>query len=747
VEEEEEEDDDDDDGQQVSSEVTVVRTIDQRLADLQRAQEEVAILSKTPGLMDAMKDVLLRAEIQKQQRRFRGVLELEKKEADRRVREGQATERARLLNKYQDACSAEEWPLRMALEEEAAKVAQARAVAGAVAEAVARAREQMACATASRVRAQTDAHELRWRQRAEAEEAAVVSQAEATAQARRLAQTQAQQLAFAQQQAQQAQQQQAAAAQAHQLEAAAHAQAVADAVAEAVAETEAAAEAIAQDQTANAVAQAVNDAQAKAQQDKERAVANAGRAYQYGEVAKEKAAKRAQTYAVAGAVAEAVAQEQTAAVAAQAQAVANAVAEAVAVAEAAAAAAQAEATAQAQRLAQRQAEQLAAAQQQAQQAQQQQAAAAQAHQLEAAAHAQAVADVQAAVAEAVAAAAADAQAAAAAAVVAAADTDRWRAAALSCDGYAATDDPGHVPQTTPGGCFATSNYKVAYDGVRRAENALEPQHKDRVLFAVRRLVEDFCERLYPGDAVATPLQVAAGRAFVLVLQDEWQLNDDADKASERVWTSLQKLPLVGTPGVGIGREFCSIFSQAIRDDRASVARACAIFARGLRTNLVVSRGGIAGNVRVSGMCPPGGVCWRGGGFNDLFKPFFTDGKKFRVPGFLATSLHEGVTHGFMERAQLAGVPVVQWKIQFDPRGDPLGANLPQWRCKHVNAMRVTHVPGEYEWLFQAHSVFTVKEVQWSAVTPATFLQPHRITLEPALDNALEDEDLEAAPWS
>jgi hypothetical protein len=37
-------------------------------------------------------------------------------------------------------------------------------------------------------------------------------------------------------------------------------------------------------------------------------------------------------------------------------------------------------------------------------------------------------------------------------------------------------------------------------------------------------------------------------------------------------------------------------------------------------------------------------------------------------------------------------------------------------------------------------------VQWSPLPVATAAQPHRITLEPALDNADEPEDLPLAPW-
>jgi hypothetical protein len=156
--------------------------------------------------------------------------------------------------------------------------------------------------------------------------------------------------------------------------------------------------------------------------------------------------------------------------------------------------------------------------------------------------------------------------------VAEADAARWQALARQSDEWAEADDPAHVATS-----LADSNFKPQYDYVQRVK-PLQPQQKDRVLYTVRRIVEGYCAELYPGDAVATPLQIAAGCKFLLRLQNEWRLEDEADTAAERVWSSQKTLPLVGAGGVdqgggGVQRELCSIFSQALRDDRASVARA------------------------------------------------------------------------------------------------------------------------------------------------------------------------------
>ena len=80
---------------------------------------------------------------------------------------------------------------------------------------------------------------------------------------------------------------------------------------------------------------------------------------------------------------------------------------------------------------------------------------------------------------------------------------------------------------------------------------------------------------------------------------------------------------------------------------------------------------------------------------------------------------------------------MQWEIQFSHAG-----------CKHVNCMRVTHVAGEFEYLFQAYSAFTVKDEPgnpyWS--DNPNMQDPHRITLVAAVDNATEDAELPLAPW-
>jgi serine/threonine protein kinase len=293
------------------------------------------------------------------------------------------------------------------------------------------------------------------------------------------------------------------------------------------------------------------------------------------------------------------------------------------------------------------------------------------------------------------------------------------AASIMADDYAVPDAPSYALSN-----FASSNFKREYEWT--ATKPLAAPHTDRLLGAVRRVIEGYCGR--------HNIDQVRGDNFFLELRREWKLTDDVSIAAERLWTSLQTM----RTGTGREPEFCFVLSQLLRDDPASLARSCAIIARALNTNLVAGR-------TSSVIFPANGQCWRGGGFDEQHRSFFTVGKKYRVPGFLATSLQKNVTQTFMFRAEAAGYPVVQWCIQLDSRSDPHGENSLQHRCKHVNLIRVTHVPGEEEYLFAAFSVFTVSEAVWSA--NPTVQTPHRITIKAAIDNSLEVEDLPLAPWS
>ena len=112
--------------------------------------------------------------------------------------------------------------------------------------------------------------------------------------------------------------------------------------------------------------------------------------------------------------------------------------------------------------------------------------------------------------------------------------------------------------------------------------------------------------------------------------------------------------------------------------------------------------------------------------------------------FLATSDKRHVAENFMVMAAHRGDPPVVWTIKVDPRG---AAQL-LYRCKHVNQVSKSNVPGESEFLYAPYSVFTVESVTLppagAAPSPAC---PIQIVIVAALDNKEEPLDLPLAPWA
>ena len=206
------------------------------------------------------------------------------------------------------------------------------------------------------------------------------------------------------------------------------------------------------------------------------------------------------------------------------------------------------------------------------------------------------------------------------------------------------------------------------------------------------------------------------------------------------------------------KEFCSLLNAAIRDDLTELAAPTAALSRGLNEGLCTE--GRAAPAAVA--FPPGGVTSRGGGFDDAHQGFFTVGKQYRVPGFLATSFERDTALRFLRTQEAYGHQGMLWVVRVDPAGERDAVQ----RCKHVNfvshSLIVDHagVPVEREYLFAAYSIFNVRSVAWNVeIDAATHLVGHRIELDAASDNRAEAEggegrwatpvgsqDLPLAPW-
>ena len=108
---------------------------------------------------------------------------------------------------------------------------------------------------------------------------------------------------------------------------------------------------------------------------------------------------------------------------------------------------------------------------------------------------------------------------------------------------------------------------------------------------------------------------------------------------------------------------------------------------------------------------------------------------------MATSFKEAVADTFIERALENHRGSIKWRFEVDKRG----ATDARYRCCHVNLVQTGSLNGEWEYLFTAYSVFTVKEVHVSPM-PDSVEKAHRITLTASKDNTLESEELPLAPW-
>lgn len=199
-------------------------------------------------------------------------------------------------------------------------------------------------------------------------------------------------------------------------------------------------------------------------------------------------------------------------------------------------------------------------------------------------------------------------------------------------------------------------------------------------------------------------------------------------AAQRMWTSNKTLR---------GRELCSIINAAIRADCDSPLLApVALIVRAINKMCITRLSVLHGY-------PADGVCYRGSGLPDEHRAFYDCmvGSKYRVPGFLATSLNRGTAELFYRRAYSGGLPAVLYRVYVDPRGK----DDPALRCLHVNLIKPEnhHFAGETEFLFVPYSVFTVLSVAWAAGTPT---DPHIVSIEAARDNQQESATLPLVPY-
>jgi ankyrin repeat protein len=300
---------------------------------------------------------------------------------------------------------------------------------------------------------------------------------------------------------------------------------------------------------------------------------------------------------------------------------------------------------------------------------------------------------------------------------------------------AAPDDAEPEPEPEPEGprSFANSHFKKAYD------SQTAPIEMATVVFAK---LNEFLVTYCSVHRLQSKAELTLRRTFVKNLQRETmehagvEVHGEAGPTAELLWTSGQKFEGVE----GHEKELCSLINSAIRDDHPDLAGPTAGICRAINT-LCVVRGLAVDQL----LFPKDGITYRGGGFDNAHKGFFTEGKQFRVPGFLATSFSKKVAKNFRDKIATPppGGSRILWLIRIDPEGE----TDPVKRCKHVNFVSNSHIvdadgnPREAEFLFAPYSTFTIKSVKWGDGG-----EPHVIKIEAATDNSTEPEDLPLSPW-
>jgi hypothetical protein len=176
--------------------------------------------------------------------------------------------------------------------------------------------------------------------------------------------------------------------------------------------------------------------------------------------------------------------------------------------------------------------------------------------------------------------------------------------------------------------FATSHFKRLYPS-----EPLDFQHK--LLGAVHDLLMAYCAQhgLDPKHAVAF-FQRLEREAF----QHKDELLGELDAAAQRLWTSASQLQGCGNAHA---KEFCSILNGALRGDGESgeaLLRPAALLARSINQLCITRRPPGAAGKGMAAFPPEGGVSFRGASLPTEHHAWYTVGKKYRVPGFLATSV-------------------------------------------------------------------------------------------------------------
>ena len=247
---------------------------------------------------------------------------------------------------------------------------------------------------------------------------------------------------------------------------------------------------------------------------------------------------------------------------------------------------------------------------------------------------------------------------------------------------------------------------------------------------------------------------------------------DVTDFTELLWTSA--IPIGGT-------ELCSIINAALREDDPKIIMHAVVFSCAIDKWKKFRHSGprtLAAHLVHSGRINPKeyprklrkdepghghwyagqGVAhasWRGGGFRDEFKNFFTPRKRYRVPGVLGTTLDKELALQFLKRVSCgkgAGHSRILWCFKVDGRGVKSSIH----RVRNATFVHNSSIhdkkfkPIEKEFLYAAYSTFEVEQVIWATPDPRTgkykINDYHQVVVRAVHEDHNHSTDLPLAPW-
>jgi GrpB-like predicted nucleotidyltransferase (UPF0157 family) len=177
----------------------------------------------------------------------------------------------------------------------------------------------------------------------------------------------------------------------------------------------------------------------------------------------------------------------------------------------------------------------------------------------------------------------------------------------------------------------SSNFRIAHE---KAADIVKKQHE--LFAAIDGFIVAMCRHFGVPSAAADDLfQRLQSESF----ENPEELLSQIQVAATRIWTSTQKLQGKGVDDA-LNSEFCSLINRALRDDIADVMPHLVVIVRAINALCIVRR------ESKSLKFPPNSESHRGGALPLQHHAFFTAGKKYRVPMYLATSFSEDKAYEF-----------------------------------------------------------------------------------------------------